>query len=97
MLALICMNNIWRILFALLIPLNLAMVCIYADYLLMHGYKNCDFCFACYAPLGCVGELREFLSELLGYLTIGLILLSIFLPIIILLRNKSVEQAKLFE
>ena len=98
MLALICMNSIWRILLALLVPLNLAMVCIYANYSLMRGYESSNkYSLSCYGFFDCASEPKMFFSYLLGYLTIGFILLSFFLPIIVILRNRPEKQTKLFD
>jgi len=92
------MKNIWRILLALLIPLNLAMVCIYINYLLTDGFKySGNYGLGCYGLLDCASDLRMFFSILLRYSTIGLILLSFFLPVIVILRNRSVKQTKLFD
>ncbi len=97
-LALVLMKNIWRILLALLIPLNLAMICVYVNYLLMREYKPSGrYGLSCYGLLDCASEPRMLISFLLGYSTIGLILLSFFLPIIVILRNRSVKPTKLFD
>lgn len=91
------MKTGWRILLAFLLPINLAMAFSFIAGFLMRGYKDCDYCFACYSVLGCASEWRNFFADLFGYVGFGLILLSFFLPIIIFLRNRPTKQTKLFD
>jgi hypothetical protein len=93
-LALIFMKNIWRILLALLIPLNLAMVCIYINYLLTDGFTySGNYGLGCSGLLlDCGRDLRLLFATLLTYSASSLILLSFFLPVIVILRNRSDKQ-----
>lgn len=97
MLALSFMKSNWKILYTFLILLNLGMVCIFMNFLLMHGYKNCDVCFECFAPLGCATSFRVFLSEILGDFILSIFLLSIFLPCVMFLRNRYTQNQEFFQ
>jgi hypothetical protein len=79
-----------QILLAFLIPINLALVCIFAGHILMNGYSDCDHIFR--QP--CASNARVLIRDVIAYSTIVLVLLSFFLPTILVLRKRSLDSDK---
>jgi hypothetical protein len=86
-----------RKLLAFLIPLALYSNLVFLNTWVMSGYKNCDLCFSCYAPLGCASDTRVLIADIFGYSALGLLLLAFLLPFIIWRRERSQKTPNLFK
>jgi len=92
----------WRIIFSFFIPIVLAICCFAVVSFIMNGKRDCDYffefdCIDCQLnQLPCAGEKILLFRNIFEYCGIGLVILSVFLPAIIILRNRIVPQTKLF-
>jgi hypothetical protein len=91
------MKIVWRVLFAFFIPANLAILCIFANHLIMNGATNCRDSDAINFGERCADKITLLFSDFFVYSFIGLFFLSFFLPVIFILRNRKSHQIKLFD